>query len=388
MKHTCQLWILTASLKVLVFIVMAGNAAAAEPAQPLGTAASSSPGGHGDGNEPPLAATLGVTFVSGSTSTVMVEKDGKKYLVELVSRTVREIDTPADVPAALQESSQASQKPESSQAPSGAPSAPKPGVYEPGDDNVFSLPTGRRVDRHGFYVNFSHRFPFQPSFSGKTLGGTLLGLDNFALPSFGFRYGVTEKLSVSIFRSPTLLARPIELGVAYNFADERDGAPVNAAVRFSVDGQDTFSKNHTENFEGIFSRSITARAQLYLVPTVSLNDRRLVMPPFPSPIPDLPGYNAFSLGIGGSVDIRPTVALVAEVIPTLSGGRALGIHRPAYSFGIQKKLWRHAFTLGFSNSPGVLVSQRAGTRATYLRDPSADTPGGLTIGFDLTRQIY
>jgi len=336
----------------------------------------------------PLAAALGVTFVDGSTSRVIVEKEGKKYLVDLVSRTVREMDTPSGAPAALREGSQATPNPEPTQAASPTPPSPKPKVYEPGDDSVFSLPTGRRLDRHGFYINFSHRFPFQPSFAGKTLGGTLLGLDNGAIPSFGFRYGVTDKLSVSIFRSPTLLSRPLELGVAYNFVDERDGAPLNGAVRFSVDGQDSFSKNYSENFEGIFSRSITTRAQLYVVPTLCLNTRRLILPHFPSPIPDLPGYNSFSLGLGGSVDIRPTVALVAEVIPTLSGGRALGIHRPAYAFGIQKKLWRHAFTLGFTTGPGVLVSQRAGTRASYLGDPSADTPGGLTIGFDLTRQVY
>lgn len=55
-------------------------------------------------------------------------------------------------------------------------------------------------------------------------------------------------------------------------------------------------------------------------------------------IPNLPGFNTFSLGIGAAVDIRPTVALLAEVIPTLANGRELGIHRPAYAFGIQKKI--------------------------------------------------
>jgi hypothetical protein len=111
-------------------------------------------------------------------------------------------------------------------------------------------------------------------------------------------------------------------------------------------------------------------------------------PTIESPPPDFPGFNTFALGIGGALDVRPTVALVAEVIPTLVNGRDLGIHRPAYAFGIQKKIWRHAFTFGFTNSPGTTVSQRAGTVASYLNSPSADTPSGLFIGFDLTRQIY
>jgi hypothetical protein len=94
------------------------------------------------------------------------------------------------------------------------------------------------------------------------------------------------------------------------------------------------------------------------------------------------------MGLGGSLDVRPTAALVVEAIPTLVNGRPLGIHRPALAIGIQKKIRRHAFTLGFTNSPGTTVSQRAGTRAAYLGAPSADTLRNLIIGFDLTRQIY
>jgi hypothetical protein len=177
---------------------------------------------------------------------------------------------------------------------------------------------------------------------------------------------------------------------AYNFIDEHDGYPLNASVRLSIQGENNFSRNFTENIEGIVSRSIGDRAQLYLVPTVSLGNRQLFQPSsfFSSAIPNLPGVNTFSLGVGGALDIRPTVALVAEVIPTLANGDALGIHRPAFGFAIQKKIWRHAFTFGFTTSPGTTVAQRAGTRAQFLGQPNADTPAGLCIGFDLMRQIF
>jgi hypothetical protein len=266
----------------------------------------------------------------------------------------------------------------------------KPKVYTPGDDLLFSLPTGRAVARHAMTLNFTHRFPFSPAFTGRAEGGSLLGLDNLALPSFGFRYGVTDRLSVSIFRSPTFIGRPIQFMAAYNFLDEHNGQPFNAAVRVSMQGLNNFSRDYTENLEGIFSRSLRRRAQLYFVPTLSLNDRRLFSPSgfLSSAIPNLPGYNTVSLGAGGAFDIRPTVALVAEVIPTVVNGGPLEIHRPAYSFGIQKKIWRHSFTFGFTTSPGTTVSQRAGTRASFLNNPEADKPGGLTIGFDLSRQIY
>jgi cytochrome c553 len=276
----------------------------------------------------------------------------------------------------------------------GAPSD-QPGIYKPGDDVLFTLPTGRAVDRHSFTVNFSHRFPYGPAFTSSPGTGLApqvsqaFGLDNFALASLGVRYGVTDKFSVDMWRSSSFIGRPIQLMAAYNVLDERHEQPFNLAFRVSVEGQDNFRKNYTENIEAIFSRSITSRMQFYFVPTASFNDRRLLQGSLDSDkIVDEPGINAFSLGVGIAVDIRPTIALLAEVIPTVVGGPELGIHRPPFSLAIQKKLFRHAFTFGVTTSPGTTVSQRAGTNATFLNNPSADTPSGLFLGFDLTRQIY
>jgi len=275
---------------------------------------------------------------------------------------------------------------------SGASAAqnPRPKVYQPGDDVLMTLPTGRRLDRHGLYLNFAHRFPYDPAFYGPARGGAMLGLDGFAIPSFGLRYGVTDKLAVSIYRSPSIIARPIQIGVGYNLLDEHNGEPFNLVARFSVEGENNLLKTYTESFEAIISRSFSSRAQLYLVPAVSLNDRRLqtVNGYEASDIVNFPGYNTFSLGVGGALDVRPTVALVAEVIPTLVNGRPLGIHRPTFAFGVQKKIWRHSFTFGFTNSPGTTVSQRAGSNATFTGDPRADTPGRMFIGFDISRQLF
>jgi len=429
----------------------------------------------------PLATYLGVEFVKDSTTTVVLERDGKRFLVDLAARTVREAEplavahasrapsapvveaarkdppngagifksnctmchgpdgkgiaafktpdfTDPKVQASLTDQqtidiitngkkgtamppwkdklseqdiravqayvrSLASAKPPQASALVPAHEAAQSKIYQPGDDRLFSLPTGRRLDRHGVYVNFTHRFAYDPAFSGTARGGALLGLDGISISSFGLAYGVTDKLSVSIYRSPTLIGRPIEMMAAYHFLDEHDGQPLNAAVRVSLDGLNDFDRIFSENIEGVFSRSINfhpVKAQIYFVPTVSFNDRRLFSPSSyeTSSFPSLPGYNTISIGIGGAIDIRPTTALIAEVIPTVYNGRPLGIHRPAYSFGIQKKIWRHAFTFGFSNSPGTTVSQRSGTDASYLGEPSADTPSGLFIGFDLTRQVH
>ena len=274
-------------------------------------------------------------------------------------------------------------------APQGAPAAKdsKPGVYKPGDDVLFSLPTGRPVEKGAWLVNFSHRFPYDSAFVGANRGNVLFGLDESALPSFGLRYGVTDKFSLDVMRSPTFIGRPIQLQAAYSVVSEQRSGPFNLTARVSVEGQDDFRKNFTEDIEGIFSRSITHRAQFYAVPTISLNARRVVQGS-PNKIPNFPGINAFSIGFGAAIDIRPTVALVAEVTPTLIGGSDLGIHRAAFAFGIQKKIYRHAFTFGVTNSPGVTVSQRAGTDATFLNNQRADTFERMFLGFDLTRQVH
>ncbi len=261
------------------------------------------------------------------------------------------------------------------------------GVYKPGDDLLVNLPTGRALDRHSLIVNFTHRFAYDPAFTGPGRGAELLGLDGVSVSSFGFRYGVTDNLSVDVWRSPSFIGRPIQIMAAYNLLDENREAPLNLAVRASIEGQNNFQKNFTENIETIFSRSIQGRAQFYVIPTMSFNARRLVTSGLRSDeIPAFPGVNTLSIGFGLAVDIRPTVALVAEIIPTLLHADDLGIHRPVYSFGIQKKIWRHAFTLALTNGPGTTVSQRAGTRATFAQGP--DTPSGLFLGFDITRQIH
>jgi mono/diheme cytochrome c family protein len=411
------------------------------------------------------AAALGVSFVNGSSSTVLIQRDGRTYLVDIAAQTVREADPPAGPSqAASQAASQApsganvfaqhcaechgadgksvasadftnpqvqasltdaqmldiiekgkpgtampawsgklsnseilavasfvrSLSPQTAGQAATATAASKPNIYQPGDDRLMTLPTGRPVQEHGLYVNFSHRFAFQPAFSGPAGGESLFGLDNFALSSFGFRYGITKNLSVDVYREPTFIARPIQIRFAYNFLSESKGAPLNLTAAFAEEGENNFRINFAESVEVIASRSLGHRAQLYFVPTFSANARHLFSPFSLESryIPHLPGYYTFSTGVGGAWDVRPTIALIAELTPTLLNKTPLGIHLPAYAFGIQKKIFRHAFTFGFTNAPAVTVSQRAATVAAFLNEPGADQFKHLFIGFDLTRQLF
>ena len=353
-----------------------------------------------------LATQLGVHFLEGSATKVILERDGKRYELDLAVGQIHEVSQTAQGAAPNQtapQSKAAASTTKSDQTNDSNTNTRR--YYRPGDDLVFTLPSGRPIDRHTFTVDFTHRFPSEAAFTGTGRGATLLGLDDFAIPSFGLQYGVTSRLSVSAYRSPSIIGRPIELGVKYRFLDERHG-PFNATGRFSIDGQDNFSRNFTSNFELIASRSLGHRAQLYVVPTLSLHNRpvlaaqtslvnALAYQPcsqqFANNVPLSMHVhtcaNTFSIGFGAAFDIRPTVALVAEGIPTFVNGPEMGIHRMPFSLGIQKKIFHHSFTFGFTTAPGTETSQRIATRSIYLRNPSNDTPGGMFIGFDLMRQL-
>jgi Membrane bound beta barrel domain (DUF5777) len=353
-----------------------------------------------------LASRLGVHFVEGSATTVILERDGKRYELDLAMHEVHDVSQPAQGDPSPQAVPQADASASTSKGDQAANSNVETRrYYRPGDDLLFTIPSGRPIEKHSLTVNFTHRFPYEAAFTGQARGATLLGLDDFAVPSFGFQYGITSRLSVSAYRSPTIISRPIELGVKYSFLDEKHG-PFNATGRFSVDGEDNFSRNFTSNFELVTSRSLGRRAQLYVVPTLSIHNRpvlaaqtSLINPPayqpcsqqFANDVPlslhVRPCANTFSIGFGVAVDIRPTVALVAEGIPTFVNGTELGIHRMPFSFGIQKKIFHHSFTFGFTTAPGTDTSQRIATRSIFLRDPHNDTPGGMFVGFDLMRQL-
>ncbi|HKT70898.1 MAG TPA: DUF5777 family beta-barrel protein [Terriglobales bacterium] len=366
-----------------------------------------------DSSTQKTAAALGIHFVRGSSSTVLVERDGKNYLVDLAKHSIQELPEAArKTQPALREVTYSTSQPKSESVADEQTPRPKTEqkkhsqAYRPGDDSLFNLPTGRRLDRRGLVVDFSHRFPYEAAFTGTSRGATLLGLDDFSVSSFGFRYGVTRNFSVSAYRAPSITGRVIELGATYHLLTEQDHKPFNAALRFSVDGQNNFERNFTTNFELLLSRSITRRAQIYLVPMGSLHNRPLLSqasivnapPELPCSLPLATGSNpalnirpcadTFSLGAGISLDVRPTVALIAEVIPTLVNAEDLGIHRPPFAFGIQKKIFRHAFTFGFSTGPGTTTSQRISTRASYLGQPGADVPSGMFVGFNLNRQLH
>ncbi|MFN0086293.1 MAG: DUF5777 family beta-barrel protein [Blastocatellia bacterium] len=317
-----------------------------------------------------------VSFVPGSDAEAIVEIGGRKYVINTKTKTVTEMaeTKPAERAAAA--------------AAAAAPPASKqeaPGnIYRQVDVRLINLPTAIPIAKGAFWNDFTHRFPF----GDPTDAASLYGLDTSAIPSFGFMYGVTDRIHVGGYRSPGDVGRPIQFYVGASVLDEHKGDPVSLMARIGIEGRDNFKRNFTTSLEFAFARSVTRHAQIYVVPTISVGDR-----PYNIDVKsEAPGETAFALGIGGALNVRPSVALMAEANYRLNeearyiDGR-IGIRRPVFGFGLQKASAsrRHAFSLVFTNGPGTTMSQRSMTRGLFASD---DSGRGLTIGFNLSRRIF
>ena len=322
----------------------------------------------------------GLEFVNGSRSQIVLERDGKRYLVDVQSQTIREF-VPAEIASAQTPTAPAQTAP--TPAAAAQPEAKKDSdTYYTEDIVLWNLPTAHHLGKKALMIDFTHRFnseAFEP-------GGisNLLGLDSFSYSSLGLTYGITDRIFAGIYRTPTTLGRIIQLSAGVQLSRENLGHPFSSTFRVGVEGTDHFRNKYITSLEIAVARSIKNRAQIYFSPTVSFKNRNLQVIGFdvfnPTPVE---GDNTVAVGAGISVDIRPTVAIVGEAIYRVS--ERLGEHRPSFMLGIQKKLYRHSFTLGFSNSPGTTLSTRSGTRGAFGLD---DTFGGLTIGFNLSRRLF
>ncbi len=319
-------------------------------------------------------ADLPVSFVQGSDSQATIEINGKKYLIDTKTKIVKELTASSEIvkveaPKALAQAT-----------PTPAPVDEK--VYQQIDVRLIGLPTAKPIEKGALYGEFTHRFPFG-DYKATDAGG-LFGLDGYAVPSFGFVYGITDRIHVGAYRSPDVVGRPIQLYAGVSLLDENKGKPLSAMARIGIEGRDNFQRNFTTSLELTVARSLTSRAQIYFVPTVSFNNRA-----FGQSNQDLPGATTYAMGVGGAFNLRPTVALMAEANWRLNDAGKFGSTAPAFGFGIEKATIsrKHAFSLLFTTGAGTTMSQRSATRRSLV--PGSDESfGGLTIGFNISRRIF
>ena len=94
--------------------------------------------------------------------------------------------------------------------------------------------------------------------------------------------------------------------------------------------------------------------------------------------PDVAGIDndTMMLGVGARLRVRPTVYLVGEIIPRVSGYDPGVTHG---SFAIEKRAGGHSFQLNFSNSFGTTMGQLA--RGGFTNDD-------WYLGFNISRKFF
>ena len=335
-----------------------------------------------------------VSFDDNTAGVVIVESGGERLRIDTRTKTVTRLDQPKAPPAA--------QEPVVAEAQH--KQGPEPETY---DYRLINVPTPKRVLKGSVNLYFTHRFaePVRP------LGQSdqdLLGLDSFAVSSFGVFYGITDRLYVSAYRSPICqqgLCKTIELGVGYHLLDERGRSPIALSTYASVEGDDNFKKDYTYNLQLMVARSASKYVHLFFSPALHLNanGERRFDPRAEDFFPREPLADQFnqdqhgaSFGFGANARIRPTVSLMFEYTPRV--GFKLGQVDPVFApgthritgftvsseaelgFGVEKDIGRHTFSLTFSNTQTTTTSR-------YNSSNEVLPPSRFMIGFNLYRRF-
>lgn len=266
-------------------------------------------------------------------------------------------------------------------APAPTASAPTAAVDEERDDAVLNrsqpdftlinLPTGLRMPQWKSAFRVTHRFTRalgDGSFGDLT--EDLFGLDSGAVIGMEFRIGIVPGGQVGIHRTND---KTIQFFGQYDLKQQSDSFPIGIAAWASVDGTNNFKDSYSPALGAILTREFGDHGAVHVEPIWVNNSNAL-----PSDVVD--DNDTFMLGLGARIRVRPTVYLVGEVVPRLSG---YDPKKTAGSFAIEKRAGGHAFQLIFSNTFGLTMAQiaRGG-------EPSADGGSNWYLGFNISRKFF
>jgi len=232
------------------------------------------------------------------------------------------------------------------------------------DFRLINLPTTLRLPKFKGNFDLTHRFGGnlrRGSFTDQL--SNLFGIDEGAVVGLEYRFGVARHLEAVAYR--TSLQRTIQLYAKYDAIHQHEGLPLSASLVLSDEGTDNFQEDFAPAIGVSLSHIVGDVLAVYAVPTWVHNSAALA---------GLDRNTAF-IGVGARLRFRPSVYLVAEVSPRVSG------YRPGtaqYGFGIEKRAGGHMFQLNFTNGVGTTLAQIA----------RGGQPDNLALGFNLARKFY
>jgi hypothetical protein len=255
------------------------------------------------------------------------------------------------------------QPPTATTQPAGEDDDEKLRPMEP-DFTLVNLPTTLPLPVHAGNFHLTHRFNEnlrRDSFG--TQASNLFGLDEGATIQLEYRFGVMKHLEAIVSR--TNVDRDIQLSAKYDAFHQSASRPLGLSGIVSIEGGNNFKERYESALGVVVSRVIADAAAVYLSPIWAHNT--------------LPAaavtQNTFYIGIGTRLRIVPSVFVVAEVSPRLSG-YAPGDEEFAFAF--EKRVGAHVFSLTFANSSATTYGQLA----------RGGNPESLYLGFNLARKFF
>ena len=215
------------------------------------------------------------------------------------------------------------------------------------DFTLVALPTTLRLPRFKSAFRVTHLFS-RPLGQGDfgNLVEDLFGLDSGAVIGLEYRFGLMRGTQVGIHRTSD---RTIEFFGQHEVVGQGDAFPITVSALATIDGTNNFRDSYTPALGVVLSRTIGEHAAFYLQPVWVNNSNEL-----PSELTD--DNDTVLIGLGTRVRIRPTVYLVLEGAPRVSG------HDPGATqvgFGLEKRAGGHMFQLTITNGFGTTFGQIA-----------------------------
>src|SRR5581483_802402 len=230
-----------------------------------------------------------------------------------------------------------------------------------------TLPTTLRLPRFKSQFRVTHRFG-RPLGAGDfgDLVSDFFGLDSGAVIGLEYRFGIWRGTQIGIHRTS---GKTIEFFGEYNVMQQTGGKPVGINALVSVEGTSNFHEHRQPALGAVISRTLGRRGAVYVEPIWVNNS---------NPLPDaLTDENDTTIvGLGTRLRIRPTVYLVGEIAPRVSGYKPGANHA---TFGIEKRAGGHMFQMNFSNGFGTTFGQIA--RGGFNNDD-------WYLGFNITRKFF
>lgn len=233
------------------------------------------------------------------------------------------------------------------------------------DFTLINLPTTLPLPLHKSNFRLTHRFNDNLRVGGfGNQAGRLFGIDDGATIGFEYRFAVARHVEMAAYR--TSFNRTIQLYGKYDAWHQSARTPIGLSTIVAVEGVNNFRRQYAPAIGASISRDVARIVALYAVPMWVHN----------SAAGTGVTRETVTVGLGGSVRVRPTVFFMAEVTPR-AGGYVIG--DPEYGFGLAKRVRGHVFDLTFTNTT-------QGT--TFAQMARGGFPNSLYFGFNLARKFF